>query len=183
MSAGRCRAPPARPAARPQRCRRVQALPLRSGHARCSPPGQRSLCRAGRRPPPPAGGPLPATPCPTQPVPCLPTPRKPSGAYIFYCNAKRGEVKKQHPEFTVGQVGSALGQMWKEESEESKKVRPGCRAAAVRRRAGHFPLPARARAARRPPYPQCLLPCTSTPQPYYEMAAKDKERYNQQLAE
>lgn len=42
---------------------------------------------------------------------------------IFYCNAKRDEVKRKNPDFSVAQVGKALGEMWKQETLESKKVR------------------------------------------------------------
>jgi hypothetical protein len=52
-------------------------------------------------------------------------PKKPSGAYIFYCNAKREEVKRRHPDFSVAQVGKALGELWKQETEASKKAGAG----------------------------------------------------------
>lgn len=60
---------------------------------------------------------------PTLPAPPAALRRKPSGAYIFYCNAKRDDVKREFPGLSVAQVGKALGQMWKSETEEGKKVR------------------------------------------------------------
>lgn len=48
-------------------------------------------------------------------------PKKPSGAYIFYCNAKRDEVKRKNPDFNVAQVGKALGELWKQETLEAKQ--------------------------------------------------------------
>lgn len=50
-------------------------------------------------------------------------PKKPSGAYIFFCGDKRAEVKKANPEFGVAQIGKELGAMWKEVTDEDKKVR------------------------------------------------------------
>lgn len=49
-------------------------------------------------------------------------------------------MKKEHPDYTVGQVGKALGEMWKQEPEAVKKV--GGRAGgqvADRRRLGSRP--------------------------------------------
>lgn len=49
-------------------------------------------------------------------------PKKPSGAYIFFCNDKRAEVKKANPEFGVADSGRELGSMWKSATDEDKKV-------------------------------------------------------------
>lgn len=48
-------------------------------------------------------------------------PKKPSGAYIFFCNDKRGEVKKANPEYGVAQIGKELGAMWKDVTEKDKQ--------------------------------------------------------------
>lgn len=66
-------------------------------------------------------------------------PKKPSGAYIFFCNDKRGDVKKEHPDFGVADIGRELGSLWKKVSDADRKK-------------------------------------------YYEMAEKDKERYNKESA-
>lgn len=50
-------------------------------------------------------------------------PKKPSGAYIFFCNDKRGEVKKANPEYGVAQIGKELGAMWKDVTDKDKEVR------------------------------------------------------------
>lgn len=50
-------------------------------------------------------------------------PKKPSGAYIFFCNDKRGEVKKANPEYGVAQTGKELGAMWKDVTDKDKEVR------------------------------------------------------------
>lgn len=52
-------------------------------------------------------------------------PKKPSGAYIFFCNDKRAEVKKANPEFGVAESGRELGSMWKSASDDDKKVGAG----------------------------------------------------------
>lgn len=49
-------------------------------------------------------------------------PKKPCGAYIFFCNEKRPDVKKDHPDWGVAQIGKELGAQWKAATEESKKV-------------------------------------------------------------
>ncbi|KAL0030987.1 hypothetical protein WJX79_007046 [Trebouxia sp. C0005] len=48
-------------------------------------------------------------------------PKKPSGAYIFFCNDKRAEVKKANPEYGVAESGRELGAMWKAASDEDKQ--------------------------------------------------------------
>lgn len=50
-------------------------------------------------------------------------PKKPSGAYIFFCNDKRGEVKQGNPEYGVAQIGKELGARWKEVTDKDKEVR------------------------------------------------------------
>lgn len=52
-------------------------------------------------------------------------PKKPSGAYIFFCNDKRAEVKKANPEFGVAESGRELGSMWKSATDDDKKVGAG----------------------------------------------------------
>ncbi len=49
-------------------------------------------------------------------------PKKPSGAYIFFCNDKRKEVKEKNPDFGVADIGRELGKMWKDVSDDDRKV-------------------------------------------------------------
>ncbi len=46
--------------------------------------------------------------------------RTPS-AYILFCKDKRGDVKEENPELSMGQISSILGKMWKECSKKDKK--------------------------------------------------------------
>ncbi|KAK9803025.1 hypothetical protein WJX72_005311 [[Myrmecia] bisecta] len=48
-------------------------------------------------------------------------PKKPSGPYIFFCNAKRGEIKKDNPDFGVAQIGKELGVLWKAATDKDKE--------------------------------------------------------------
>ena len=101
-------------------------------------------------------------------------PKKPSGAYIFFCNDKRAEVKKANPDFGVAESGRELGSMWKNCSDADKQVRafwPVCFRGFVR--------------------DLCMLsfvrvrtcPQTSSAlQKYFKMAEKDKERYTKEAA-
>ena len=53
-------------------------------------------------------------------------PKKPSGPYIFFCNEKRESVKQAHPDYKVAEIGRALGELWKELTDDDKKVCPFC---------------------------------------------------------
>ncbi len=48
-------------------------------------------------------------------------PKKPSGAYMWYCQAKRPALKQQHPGMSITELGSLLGQMWNQETKAGKK--------------------------------------------------------------
>ncbi len=49
-------------------------------------------------------------------------PKKPSGAYIFFCNAHRAEIKKNNPDYGVAQIGKELGALWKDATDKDKEV-------------------------------------------------------------
>ena len=94
-------------------------------------------------------------------------PKKPSGAYIFFCNDKRGEVKKANPEYGVAQIGKELGAMWKDVTDKDKEVRPS--EGTVRLVFAWL---------------DCfvLLNCWCSLQKYFKQAEKDKERYTKEAA-
>ena len=48
-------------------------------------------------------------------------PKGKSSAYIMFGNAKRAEVKEQHPDFSLGDIGRELGKRWKELTDDDKK--------------------------------------------------------------
>ena len=47
--------------------------------------------------------------------------KKPLTAYVIFCNEKRPEVTKKYPELGPKEIMSKLGELWKAESDESKK--------------------------------------------------------------
>ena len=47
-------------------------------------------------------------------------PKKPKSSYMKFCDVKRSEVMKAHPEAKMGDVSKHLGKMWKELSDEEK---------------------------------------------------------------
>lgn len=47
-------------------------------------------------------------------------PKRAKTGYIFFCQDKRKEVKKKNPDATFGEIGSALGKMWRELGEKEK---------------------------------------------------------------
>jgi hypothetical protein len=49
-------------------------------------------------------------------------PKAPSGPYIFFCNDKRKAVKAKNPELSVTDMGRELGRMWRDVSEDDRKV-------------------------------------------------------------
>jgi HMG (high mobility group) box len=50
-------------------------------------------------------------------------PKGASGAYIFFCQAHRDEVRKQHPDLGTAQIAKKLGELWKDTPEEDKEVK------------------------------------------------------------
>mmetsp|Transcript_1536 Transcript_1536/g.4559 ORF Transcript_1536/g.4559 Transcript_1536/m.4559 type:complete len:165 (-) Transcript_1536:419-913(-) len=48
-------------------------------------------------------------------------PKKPSGAYIWFCNDRRPAIKADHPEWGIGEIGKELGNIWKTLSDSDKK--------------------------------------------------------------
>lgn len=66
-------------------------------------------------------------------------PKRGMSAFMFFSNAKRGEVKESNPGIAFGEVGKKLGEMWKNLDSDGKKT-------------------------------------------YEEKAAKDKERYEREIA-
>eukprot|EP00877_Chromochloris_zofingiensis_P013717 jgi/Chrzof1/859/Cz01g31190.t1 len=49
-------------------------------------------------------------------------PKKPCNAFVLFCNDKREGVKRKHPDWSVTDIGTHLGAMWREASEFDKKV-------------------------------------------------------------
>ena len=47
-------------------------------------------------------------------------PKRAKTGYIFFCQDKRNEVKKKNPNASFGEIGSALGKMWRELGEKEK---------------------------------------------------------------
>lgn len=48
--------------------------------------------------------------------------QKPAGAYIFFCQDKRAGLKAEQPDLSASDILKELGALWKETSEEEKKV-------------------------------------------------------------
>ncbi|KAK9803100.1 hypothetical protein WJX73_002276 [Symbiochloris irregularis] len=48
-------------------------------------------------------------------------PKRPAGAYIFFCSAKRPEVKKKNPDLSAPDTLRELGALWSKATEEDKK--------------------------------------------------------------
>lgn len=48
-------------------------------------------------------------------------PKKPQGSFFLFCADFRNEVKKENPEFTIGDVAKELGQRWRDITPEDKK--------------------------------------------------------------
>jgi hypothetical protein len=42
-------------------------------------------------------------------------PKGPKSAYMFFCAAKRHEVKEEHPDWKMTEIAKELGRMWKED--------------------------------------------------------------------
>ena len=47
-------------------------------------------------------------------------PKRNLSAFFFFCNEKRPEVVKVHPEFKVGDVAKALGKQWEQCTDREK---------------------------------------------------------------
>jgi len=54
-----------------------------------------------------------------------PGPKRALSAYIFFCSAKRSEVKEENKDMDSKQITSELGRMWREEyKEDDTKNKP-----------------------------------------------------------
>ena len=51
-----------------------------------------------------------------------PGPKRPLTSFLYFSQAKRSAIKDLHPEFSLGETGKELGRLWKECSEEERKV-------------------------------------------------------------
>merc|ERR1711990_388340 len=47
-------------------------------------------------------------------------PKRPMSAYFFFLGDKRAEVKAANPEYKIGDIGKAIGKMWKELDASAK---------------------------------------------------------------
>merc|ERR1711972_361820 len=47
-------------------------------------------------------------------------PKRPLSAYFFFMGEKRPEVTAANPEYKIGDIGKALGQMWRELDASAK---------------------------------------------------------------
>lgn len=103
-------------------------------------------------------------------------PKKPSGAYIFFCNDKRAEVKKANPEYGVAESGRELGAMWKAATDEDKQVCTIPRSVlTVLPETRSIQLTTSPPTCSRADDNHCL-------QKYFKQAEKDKERYTKEAA-
>jgi len=50
----------------------------------------------------------------------IPGIKKPSGAYIHFCNDKRAAIKIAHPSWGIGEIGKELGAQWKKVTDAEK---------------------------------------------------------------
>ena len=48
--------------------------------------------------------------------------QRPSGAYIFFCKDKRADIKAEQPDLSAADILKELGALWKDTSDEDKKV-------------------------------------------------------------
>lgn len=48
-------------------------------------------------------------------------PKKPSGAYIWFCNDHRAKIKGEHSNWGVAEIGKELGALWKTLDDDDKK--------------------------------------------------------------
>ena len=49
-------------------------------------------------------------------------PKRPATAFMLFVNSKRAEIKENNPDAKVTDIGRIAGQMWKELTDEQKKV-------------------------------------------------------------
>ncbi|GBF99584.1 hypothetical protein Rsub_12209 [Raphidocelis subcapitata] len=47
-------------------------------------------------------------------------PKRGLGSYMFFAQAKRGEVKAKNPTYGLGEIGKELGAMWKALGDKEK---------------------------------------------------------------
>ena len=47
-------------------------------------------------------------------------PKRGKNSFMFFCNDKREELKKEQPDLSFGESGKKLGLLWKEVSVEEK---------------------------------------------------------------
>ena len=47
-------------------------------------------------------------------------PKRGMSSFMWFCKAKRAELKKERPELTFGEMGKVLGEMWKDLPEAKK---------------------------------------------------------------
>merc|ERR1719447_2373129 len=48
-------------------------------------------------------------------------PKRPITAYFFFAADKRPEIRAQHPEYTITEVASQIGQKWRSLDDEDKQ--------------------------------------------------------------
>lgn len=48
-------------------------------------------------------------------------PKAASNAYMIFCKEKRPKLKEEYEDYTFGQIGSKLGEIWRSMSSEEKK--------------------------------------------------------------
>lgn len=49
-------------------------------------------------------------------------PKRSMSSFMFFANEKRAEVRQQHPELKITEIGKKLGELWAALPEEQKKV-------------------------------------------------------------
>ena len=91
-------------------------------------------------------------------------PKGPLGSYMLFSADQRPQIKKDFPDLKITEVAKKMGELWKQVDE---KVRKGSMIHALT------------------PYPSDLPPLillTQTKKKYEDLAAKDKERYQKEMA-
>lgn len=48
-------------------------------------------------------------------------PKRPRSAFMYFSQANREDIKKQHPKMEFGEIGKELGKQWKKLGKEEKK--------------------------------------------------------------
>lgn len=49
-------------------------------------------------------------------------PKRNKSAYLFFCEAKRQEIKNAHPDLKLGAISKKLAAMWNKLNAQDKKV-------------------------------------------------------------